>query len=100
MTKAKRRTRATQLRRRPAAAVGMAKSLPNLPPTLPGDAKHPVHELGVHEVQLEAVNASLHRSELQLRQTAQAGNVGLWDWDLQTNQVLILAGMEAADRLL
>ena len=87
MTKAKRRTRASQLRR-PPAAVGMAKSLPGIPPTLPGDAKNPVHELGVRQVQLEAVNASLRRSELQLHQTAQAGNVGLWDWDLQTNQVL------------
>ena len=30
---------------------------------------------------------ALRESELQLRQTAQAGNVGLWDWDLRTNRV-------------
>ena len=31
---------------------------------------------------------ALRESELRLRQTASAGNVGLWDWDLATNRVL------------
>jgi PAS domain S-box-containing protein len=37
--------------------------------------------------QLAAANEQLRSSELQLKQAAHAGNVGLWDWDLTTNQV-------------
>jgi PAS domain S-box-containing protein len=37
--------------------------------------------------QLAAVNEELRSSELQLKQAAHAGNVGLWDWDLTTNRV-------------
>jgi len=37
--------------------------------------------------QLEAANEQLRESELRLKQAAEGGNVGLWDWDLVTNQV-------------
>ncbi|MBK5292603.1 MAG: PAS domain S-box protein [Acidobacteriia bacterium] len=38
--------------------------------------------------ELVAANERLLMSEMRLRQTARAGNVGLWDWDLHTNQVV------------
>jgi len=37
--------------------------------------------------QLEEANEALRSGEAQLRRTAHAGNVGLWDWDLATNRV-------------
>lgn len=41
--------------------------------------------------ELEAANAALRASETQLQQTVEAGDVGLWDWDLQTNKVFFSA---------
>ncbi len=37
--------------------------------------------------QLEAANEQLRESEARLKEAAEGGNVGLWDWDLTTNRV-------------
>jgi PAS domain S-box-containing protein len=41
-------------------------------------------QLGSVTAALERANESLLNSQLALQQTASAGNVGLWDWDIRT----------------
>ena len=66
----------------------------------PEDLQRIVHELRVHQIKLQMQNEELRRLQL----AAQAGGIGVWDWDLATDRIdfderaCALLGMEHAER--
>ena len=59
------------------------------PAVMKGPDGRPTHYFAIIKdiTILKRNEESLQQSEERLRRTARAGNVGLWDWDLRTNEV-------------